>query len=321
MRSIDGLPADKPAILVATSSEAIVFAETLSLWLSDVGDPVLWIDGAARSTFTRQLKQEDEIQFEFFVAIFAANEGDSTDLWMVLERYLKTTRPERCFIVTKTGWPIKVPVGVTALTYDWPLEQANIRQFFDDLGAPVKKAILALGSRTAASDSQSVTVVAKKPKPHQSMVFVCYRREDAEDAAGRLHDRLVEAYGAECVFMDIDSVPLGVDFIEHVNERVSQCTAVIVVIGRQWLTVEDKRGRKRLHVDDDLVRAEIAAALTQKVPVIPVVVQNASMPDAEDLPENIRPLARRNGIQLRPDQWKGGVERLLKELNKVMRPE
>ena len=66
------------------------------------------------------------------------------------------------------------------------------------------------------------------------------------------------------------------------------------------------------------MRAEIAAALTQKIPVIPVIVQNAAMPSADDLPENIRLLDRRNGIQLRPEQWRDGVERLLRELDPVM---
>jgi len=111
---------------------------------------------------------------------------------------------------------------------------------------------------------------------------LCYRREDTQDAAGRLHDRLVDAFGAERVFMDIDSVPLGIDFVEHVAEQIGRCKAVIVMIGKQWRTIKDKKRRRRLDNDDDLVRAEIRAALQQKIPVIPVTVQNAAMPQAED---------------------------------------
>jgi hypothetical protein len=148
---------------------------------------------------------------------------------------------------------------------------------------------------------------------------LCYRREDTQDAAGRLHDRLVDAYGSERVFMDIDSVPLGIDFVDHVTEQISRCSAVIVMIGKQWLTLKDKKKRRRrLDNEDDLVRAEIRAALQLKIAVIPVIVQNAPMPHADDLPEDIRTLARRNGIQLRPEQWKEGVERLLRELDGVM---
>ena len=84
--------------------------------------------------------------------------------------------------------------------------------------------------------------------------------------------------------MDIDSVPLGIDFVEHVTEQISKCSAVIVMIGKQWLKIRDKKRRRRLDNEDDLVRAEIRAALQQKIPVIPVTVQNAEMPQARNCP-------------------------------------
>jgi hypothetical protein len=150
-------------------------------------------------------------------------------------------------------------------------------------------------------------------------LFVCYRRDDTQDVTGRLHDRLAETYGFDRVFMDIDSVPLGIDFVDHVAAQISSCAAVVVMIGRQWLKVKDKRRRRRLDNDDDLVRVEIAAALQQKIPVIPVLVQDAEMPAADELPENIRPLARRNGISLSAIRWRTDVERLIKELDRVMK--
>ena len=156
------------------------------------------------------------------------------------------------------------------------------------------------------------------PEPATTL-FLCYRRDDTQDAAGRLCDRLFDAYGPERVFMDIDSVPLGIDFFDHVTQHVSRCSAVIVMIGRQWLSIQDRRGRRRLETEDDLVRAEVAAALEQKVPVIPVLVQDAEMPHADDLPENIRLLARRNGISLSATRWRTDVERLIKELDRVMK--
>jgi hypothetical protein len=155
--------------------------------------------------------------------------------------------------------------------------------------------------------------------PERTMLFLCYRREDTQDAAARLHDRLADAYGYDSVFLDIASVPLGVDFVEHVTEQICRCSAVVVMIGRQWLTLQDKRGNRRLDDLEDLVRVEIATALSQKILVIPVLVQNASMPDREDLPDDLRLLTRRNGIALRHDQWREGVARLLKELDPVMR--
>jgi hypothetical protein len=151
-------------------------------------------------------------------------------------------------------------------------------------------------------------------------IFLCYRREDTQDAAGRLHDHLVDAFGPERVFMDIDSVPLGIDFVEHVTDQILKCRAVIVMIGKQWQTIKGQKRRRRLDNEDDLVRTEIRAALQQKIPVIPVIVQNAAMPRADDLPEDIRPLARRNGIELSAIRWKTDVDRLIKELDRVMKP-
>jgi len=91
------------------------------------------------------------------------------------------------------------------------------------------------------------------------------------------------------------------------------------MIGKQWHTIKDKKRRRRLDNEDDLVRAEIRAALQQKIPVIPVTVQNAAMPLAEDLPDDIRRLARRNGIDLSATRWATDVERLIKELDRVMK--
>jgi len=206
------------------------------------------------------------------------------------------------------------------------------------VSAVIGKPLLPLGFRdvwsanlthwTGGRDSEAFLVLKRlvearlNPNSPQGLprIFLCYRREDTQDAAGRLHDRLVDAYGPDRVFMDIDSVPLGIDFVEHVTDQIRKCSAVIVMIGKQWQTIKDKkRRRRRLDNEDDLVRAEIRAALQQKIPVIPVTVQNAAMPHADDLPHDIRPLARRNGIQLDASRWRTDVERLIKELDRVMK--
>ena len=92
------------------------------------------------------------------------------------------------------------------------------------------------------------------------------------------------------------------------------------MIGRQRLKIKDKSRRRRLDNEDDLVRAEIAAALQQTIPVIPVLVEDAKMPNAADLLDNIRLLARRTGMELSATRWKSDVERLIKELDRVMKP-
>ena len=151
-------------------------------------------------------------------------------------------------------------------------------------------------------------------------IFICYRREDTSDAADRLHDRLVQTYSAERVFMDVDSVPLGVNFVRYIAEQLRQCGAVLVMIGRNWSKVTDDSGNRRLDDPADHVRVEIATALKQGVPVIPLLVQDAVMPRANDLSEDIRDLAFHNGMALPRAFWGQSVERLLKELDKVMKP-
>jgi TIR domain-containing protein len=150
-------------------------------------------------------------------------------------------------------------------------------------------------------------------------VFVCYRRQDAEDAAGRLHDKLVSVYGSERVFMDIDNVPLGVNFVTHIKERLQDCGAVLVIVGRNWTTITDPEGSRRLDNPADHVRVEVATALKQGTIVIPILVQGASMPRSADLPEDIRDLAFYNGLRLTPEFWRPGVERLIKELDRSMK--
>jgi hypothetical protein len=226
---------------------------------------------------------------------------------------------------------VLLPVVIAPVTIPFPFDQ--LRTFplvswyrsaddsgFLQLTERIKRFVADWRNRDAATPSLGAVAQPSTPRARGSGLFLCYRREDTQDAAGRLHDRLVEAYRTERVFMDIDSVPLGIDFVEHVTEQIGKCSAVIVMIGKQWRTIKDKKRRRRLDNEDDLVRAEIRAALQQKIPVIPVTVQNAAMPQAEDLPDDIRLLARRNGIELSATRWRTDVDRLIKELDRVMKP-
>jgi TIR domain len=186
-----------------------------------------------------------------------------------------------------------------------------------DLSRPGPKSAASLAAPDAFLPSDRVrssTDASSSPR-----VFICYRREDTQDASGRLRDDLADAYGPEHVFMDIDSIPLGIDFVEYISDQICRCSAVIVVIGNRWLKLRDK-GRRRLNNPDDPVRAEIAVALRQGILVIPVLVQGAKMPRAEQLPQSIKALPRRNGIDLSGPAWKAGMERLRKDLDRWMAP-
>jgi formylglycine-generating enzyme required for sulfatase activity len=132
-------------------------------------------------------------------------------------------------------------------------------------------------------------------------IFISYRRVDSSDVTGRIYDRLVATFDRNLVFKDVDSIPFGVDFREHLDQAVSQCQVCLVVVGRTWLEAKDEAGRRRLDSAQDFVRIEIESALKRKIPVIPVLVGGASMPGPEQLPPSLEPLAYRNGAQVRSD--------------------
>jgi hypothetical protein len=129
-------------------------------------------------------------------------------------------------------------------------------------------------------------------------VFISYRREDSGGYAGRIFDRLVSRLGRENVFFDVDAIPLGRDFVEVLTENIGRCDALLAVIGKNWTTIADAEKRRRLDDPRDFVRIEVEAALSRNVPVIPVLVDGAKMPLAEDLPEGLKALPRRQAIEI-----------------------
>jgi hypothetical protein len=130
-------------------------------------------------------------------------------------------------------------------------------------------------------------------------IFLSYRRDDSADATGRIYDRLVQRFGKEQIFKDVDSIPLGVDFREHLGNVVGRCNLVLVVIGDRWIDA-GPAGARRLDDAADFVRIEIEAALERKIPVVPVLVRGATIPADSALPPSLRALAYRNGMSVRP---------------------
>src|ERR1700745_1964169 len=142
-------------------------------------------------------------------------------------------------------------------------------------------------------------------------LFINYRREDTRHAAGRLYDRLIQRFSEDQVFMDIDQIEPGEDFVDVINRKVGTCDIAIVAIGPHWLDVTDASGKRRLDDEEDFVRMEIVAALQRNIRVIPVLVGGAQMPRKEDLPEALAPLSLRNAIELSDTSFHADVNRLI----------
>ena len=150
-----------------------------------------------------------------------------------------------------------------------------------------------------------------------SGIFISYRREDSQALAGRLYDRLVQRFGKERVFRDVDAIDPGANFAGVVGERIGGCDALVALIGKGWVQARDGEGHRRLDLPRDLVKAEIAAALAQGKLVIPVLIEGASMPAREALPAELVPLADRNALPISDSRFDFDVGRLCSALDKA----
>ena len=153
-----------------------------------------------------------------------------------------------------------------------------------------------------------------------SGIFISYRRDDSAAYAGRLYDRLSAHFGADRVFMDVDDIPPGADFAAHIDAKVGSCDAMVVVVGKDWLTARNPAGLLRLSDPNDLVAMEVALALQRNVLVIPVLVGGAQVPKADDLRADLKPLARRNALKLSDEDFQRDADDLIQAIEKDSRP-
>ena len=154
-------------------------------------------------------------------------------------------------------------------------------------------------------------------RPGRLRIFLNYRREDSSGHAGRLYDDLAERFGVGEVFMDIDKIEPGLPFDDVIEHALDRCDVVLALIGRQWLTIADAGGRRRLEDPDDFCRLELEEALARGARLIPLRVQGAEMPGSAELPESLRGLARRQGMELSDTRWRHDVESLINVLERL----
>jgi hypothetical protein len=149
-------------------------------------------------------------------------------------------------------------------------------------------------------------------------IFISYRRADSGGWARSLHDNIEERLGTGRAFRDV-AMEGGVDFHEHVEALLDRCDVLLAIIGRQWSSMTDAHGSRRLEDPDDLVRREIARALERAdVEVIPVLVDGARMPAEHELPPDLAPLARRQACEITDSRWDYDVDRLTQRLRVLL---
>jgi hypothetical protein len=150
-------------------------------------------------------------------------------------------------------------------------------------------------------------------------IFISYRREETAGHAGRLEEALEAHFGAEQIFRDVEDLTPGLPFPDALDRRLDQASVVLVLIGSRWLVL-DHDGVRRLDREDDYVRLEVSRALQGGKPVVPVLIDDAPMPLAEQLPEPLTELSQRQSVRLTDAGWRDDVNRLAKTLETWVRP-
>ena len=152
-----------------------------------------------------------------------------------------------------------------------------------------------------------------------SRLFVSYRRADSPDTTGRIYDLLAHHFGESNLFRDIDNIPPGEDFRESISASLQTCDVVLAVIGREWLHLKNDEEKRRLDDPDDTLRIELEIGLERDIHVIPVLINQASMPNQNVLPDSLKKLAYRNSVSIRPEPYfNTDVNHLISHLEQIL---
>jgi tetratricopeptide (TPR) repeat protein len=150
-----------------------------------------------------------------------------------------------------------------------------------------------------------------------SKIFVSYRRDDAGGYAHAICSQLVHDFSKDRVFMDVDTIEPGVDFVGVIEKAVGECDVLLALIGKGWAGVGND-GKSRLDDPGDFVRLEISTALARDIRVIPVLLGGMTMPSRETMPDPLKPLSRRNAIEISHTRFNYDIELLITVIRKVL---
>lgn len=161
----------------------------------------------------------------------------------------------------------------------------------------------------------------EKPEPTpltdaKTRIFICYRRQETSWHAGWLNERMKSYFGDGSVFVDTESIEPGEDFEQAIERALTGCKGVVALIGKDWLQLKDQDGKLRLDDENDYVRREIATALAKGIRVMPVLVDGASMPKRDQLPDDLKTLATRNAVSTTADRFIQDTDRLMRSFEK-----
>jgi hypothetical protein len=155
-----------------------------------------------------------------------------------------------------------------------------------------------------------------RDRSERRQIFISYRHSDAQPSAGRLADDLRDYFGPEQIYRDIDSTRSGQDFMRQIQEALEGSRAVIVVLGPQWLSSRYPDGRRRLDDPEDPLRLEVEQSLARGIAVVPVLIDNATVPPAGELPTSLRTLVQLDAHRMSDEHWAYDFGRLVETLER-----
>jgi hypothetical protein len=223
----------------------------------------------------------------------------------------EAVRSERC------NWEVERALALRkrlVMVVSKAIPEPDMPEQLRDLPLPIIPFDLGLRefARPMAELADALRAVPAKPL---AKVFISYRREDTKWPARQMYEAFSRHLPEGQVFIDIDSIPPGADYVEILQRQVRGCEMVLALIGQEWVESSDpKTGQRRLDNPNDFVRIEICAALSRAIPVIPVLLDGARMPDEEQLPEDMRMLARRQAEFVEYRTFDADVDRLIRKL-------
>ena len=144
-----------------------------------------------------------------------------------------------------------------------------------------------------------------------------YRRDDTQAYTGRLHDSLVRHINPKRLFMDLDKIRGGINFMDAINSAIDSAQVMIVVIGPKWLSIAYENSPPRILDPNDFVHQEVALGLKRSIHVLPVLVGGAKMPDRAELPDGLKRLADFQAREITDSRWKHDVSQLIEDLETI----
>lgn len=152
-------------------------------------------------------------------------------------------------------------------------------------------------------------------------LFISYRREDTGGDAGRLNDTVLQLLGSGSTFLDLNNIVPGKDFETELKRALGETKFLLALIGPKWETVTDSFRKRRLYDENDYVRMELLAGMRNDVPIVPILLNRPSVPNATDLPDVLRPITKLQAFEIRRDRWMDDVSALLKRLDIALDPD